>query len=165
MSFHFIEEKVEDALASVILSQTGGNLSGTLIVGGSLDGFNLYKGFSLEDMDFPAVTVSAVSARPNEPRLDAASGNQLVTVRVQVMGNKGDATTTRSAHASAAGAVRDVLYIDDDTQTGTGLAVAMNAVGVDSFTVMRTFPGASTRGVQGGMIVTETSVDVKCYPN
>lgn len=165
MSFHFIEEKVEDALASVIISQTGGALSGNSISGGSLDGFFLYKGFSLEEMDFPALLVTAVSTRPNEPRIDAASGNQMVTVRVQVMGHKGDATTTRSAHAAVAGAVRDVLYIDDDVELGTGLSVLMNAAGVADLTVMKTFPSASTRGVQGGLIVTETSVDVKCYPN
>jgi len=165
MSSHFIEEKCEDAIAAIIVAQTSGTLTGTAIAGGSLDGFNIYKGFSLEDMAFPCVIVAAVSARPNELRVDAATGNQLVTVRVEVCGHKGDATTSRTAHASAAGAVRDVLYMDDDTDIGTGLKVLMNAAGVSDFTVMRTFPGASNRGVRGGLIVTETSVEVKCFPS
>lgn len=165
MSYHFIEEKVEDALASVLVSESGGSLSGNAITGGSLDGFYLYKGFSLDEMNFPAVIVAATASRPNEPRIGAASGNQIVTVRVAVMGHRGDASTTRSGHATASGAVRDILYTDDSVSTGTGLAVLLNAAGVSSLTVMRTFPGASTRGVQGGMIVTETSVEVKCYPN
>lgn len=165
MSYHYTEEKIEDALASVIVSETGGALSDNAITGGSLDGFYLYKGFSLDEMNFPALIVSAVSTRPNEPRIDAASGNQVVTVRVAVMGHYGDPSTTRSGHAAASGAVRDILYTDDSVTTGTGLAVLLNAAGVSNLTVMRTFPGASTRGVQGGMIVTETSVDIKCYPN
>lgn len=163
--YHNVEEKLEDAMAAVLLSQTGGTLHGNLISGGSLDGFSIFKGFSLEDMEFPAVVVAALQSRPHETRIAVATGNQDVTLSVRVIGHKGDATTTRAAHAQAVAAVRDVLYYDDQDNPGSGLKTLLNSAGVADLTVIRTFPGACTRGVVGGMIQTEAILEVWAMPS
>ena len=156
MSAHFIEEKVEDAFQSALLTENGGTLTGVDISGGTFDGFKIFKGFSLQDIEPPFIAVICAQSGPEDKPAAEFTGNQACTLTIGVYGHKGD--TTRAAHAAIVGAVRDFMYASN--------AVALlNAAGVTEFTVLYVRPLQATREVQFGMLKTTQQLRILCRPS
>lgn len=165
MSAHFIEEKLEDAFAAALLTEHGGTLvqlgdmpvtDGGTISGGALDGFNLYKGFSLGGVEPPFISTICARSGPEDKPPAAFTGNQACELDIGVLGHKGD--TTRTAHASNVGHVRDLMY-------ASNLVDLMNAAGVAALTVLFARPGPAVRDTQFGMLKTSQKLRILCRPS
>lgn len=155
--WHLIEEKLEDAFASALLTEYGGTVDGDgLVFGGDFDGWHLFKGFGLQEIVPPYVCVKAVASEPSEPQLETPTGNQQVTLAVSVHGHKNE--DTRASHSAMAARVKDFCY-------ASNLVALLTAEAVTDLTIRRTFPGRTERTVEDDYLVTSTELIVKAYPS
>lgn len=155
--WHLIEEKVENAFAAALLTEYAGSVDGVgLVTGGDLDGWHLFKGFSLQEIVPPFIQVIATGSEPTEPDVETASGNQTVTLEIEVHGQKNEAT--RDTHSAMAARVKDFCY-------ASNLVALMTAEAIPDLTVMRTFPQKTQRSVGDDYLITTTELRVKALPS
>lgn len=155
--WHLIEEKVEDAFAAALLTEYSGTVAADgLISGGDLAGWYLYKGNSLLEMVPPRITIVASQSEPSEKDVATASGNQDVTLEIEVHGHKNE--DTRAAHSAMAARVKDFCY-------ASNLVTLLNDAAITDLTVRFTFPQRTQRSVQDDYLVTATELKVKALPS
>lgn len=151
-----IRRNVEDAFASALLTEAAGTLSGNAISGGTLDGFNIYKGHGLEDFAPPAVTVVCDRSGPHDAPAAAYTGNKDCTLTVTVYGHMGD--STRDGHASAVAQVEDLM-------SASNLVALLNDEGVADFTAVYARPMSEQESTKNGMMATALVLRVICRPS
>lgn len=154
--WHLIEEKVEDAFQSALFTEYGGTVSDNLISGGDFDGFYIYKGMSLAELNLPRLEIMATSSEPSEPEIETPTGNQDVMLTVSVHGHKNEAT--RAGHSFYAAKLKDFCY-------ASNLKDLLNAAAVTDLTVFRTFPQRTERRVDEDHLTTETQLKIKAMPS
>lgn len=154
--WHMIEEKVEDAFQSALITEYGGAISDNLITGGGFDGFYIYKGMSLVELNLPRLEIMATSSEPSEPEIETPTGNQDVMLAVSVHGHKNEAT--RAGHSAYAAKLKDFCY-------ASNLVTLLNDEAITDLTVFRTFPQRTERRVDEDHLTTETTVKIKAMPS
>ena len=96
--WHLIEEKLEDAMQTALLTEYGGSIdTAGYVTGGSLDGWYIFKGFILYEVVPPFISIVCTSSEPSEPNVETASGNQTVMMTLDVRGHKNEDTRDGAA--------------------------------------------------------------------
>lgn len=151
-----IRRKVEDAFSAALLTESGGTLTDNLISGGTLDGFRVFKGMSLDEFTPPAIDIVCAQSRPHDSPTGQFTGNKECTLEVTVYGHKDD--TTRDLHATAVAQVEDLM-------SASNLVALLNAEGVADFTAQYARPISETEGTKYGMMGTTLVLRVVCRPS
>ena len=155
--WHLIEEKVEDAFVTALLTEYGGTVdSAGLVTGGDLAAWYLFKGFSLSEIVPPYISVVASNSEPSEKDVATASGNQDVTLTIEVAGHKNE--DTRAAHSAMSAKIKDFCY-------ASNLVTLLTDAAITDLTVRFTFPQRTERRIQDDYLVTATELKVKALPS
>jgi len=161
--FWWLEEKLEDALVSLLQKQVGGMM-------------NVYCGFDSDDITLPCVVVSVPDSDPSNDEEGEVTGvidcEVLILVQSPSDPEKDDAGNeirdARHAHALRFASVLDLFYtqsrIDADGNPADNIVDMLNTQPISDFSADYVIPGKRSRDVDENNFETEVEITIGCKP-